>query len=257
LARSAGADARVATGFVADPERVEGSIVTFSSADAAIWPEVRSGDEWLAFDPAPETPLADEQTPPAEPTVQSPAAPQPPIAPPPDDIDEPLDEEEQDDSTVEDGVTTVVTFLLRAAAWAGVISMPLLILVLIVIGAKWRRRRRRLRGPPAARIRGAWTEATDQLVDAGLTIRTSMTNGEIAQAGTSLAPDAARELDRLAVLSTAATFGHPVRPDLLAADAATCLAVVERSVDEGRSWRTRVRRRLSVRSLRSATRSPV
>ncbi|MEM1333184.1 MAG: DUF4129 domain-containing protein, partial [Actinomycetota bacterium] len=134
---------------------------------------------------------------------------------------------------------------------------PLLLLVMILLGVKWRRRRRRLRGAPAARIRGAWTEATDQLIDAGMAVGPAMTNDEIARRGRPHAPAAARELDRLAALSTAATFGEPARPDLLADDAASCLRVVERSVDLDRPFRARARRRLSLRSLRAETRSPV
>ncbi len=257
LARSIGADARVATGFVVDPARVDGSVITLSSEDAAIWPEVRSGDQWLAFDPVPDVPLADEAPPPAEPTVQSPAAPQPPIAPPPDDIDEPLDLDEDASADVDGGVPTVVEFAVRAAAIGGLVLLPIIVALVLIIGAKWRRRRRRLRGEPRARIRGAWQEATDQLVDAGLTIAPAMTNDDIAHAGRPLAPAATRELDRLATLSTACTFGEPARPDLLADDASTCLSVVEQSVDLGQPLRARARRRLSLRSLRSTTRSPV
>ncbi|MEM1334226.1 MAG: transglutaminase-like domain-containing protein, partial [Actinomycetota bacterium] len=123
LARASGVDARVATGFVIDPNRIDGTTVTISSTDAAIWPEIRVGDAWVAFDPVPETPLAEQTSPPAEPTVQSPAAPQPPIAPPPDDIDEPLEQEEDDGDQVSDGVSTVVSVAIRVAAVAGLVLL--------------------------------------------------------------------------------------------------------------------------------------
>lgn len=257
VARSIGVDARVATGFVADASTIEDGTVLLSSADAAIWPEVNIGDNWVAFDPVPETALADATPPPAEPNVQSPAAPQPPIAPPPDDVEEAIEQTENDDTGVVGGVSGVVQIAVRVAAVGGIILLPVLLLIALIIGMKRRRRRRRLRGEPSARIRGAWQEATDHLVDAGLSIGPSMTNDEIAQAGRPHAPSATRELGRLATLSTAVTFGEPARPDLLADDAATCLEVVEEGVDLDRTWRSRVGRRLSLRSLRSRTRTPV
>ena len=140
LARSIGADARVATGFTVAADQVEGNTATLSSADAVIWPEVRSGNEWLAFDPVPEFPLADEAPPPAEPTVQSPAAPQPPIPPPPDDIDESIDVVEDDDTAVDGAVSGVGELVVRVAAGGGLGLLPVLAALLLILGAKWRRR---------------------------------------------------------------------------------------------------------------------
>jgi len=257
IARSLGVDARVATGFVVEASQADGRSLTLGSTDAAIWPEVRIGGDWIAFDPVPAEPLANAEPPPVEPNVQSPAAPQPPTAPPPETAEEAIEQDGSENDGVTTGVSDVVEIATRVAAVSGIVLLPLLIVVMIILGLKWRRRRRRLSGAPSERIHGAWQEATDHLVDAGLSIGAAMTNDEIARAGRPHAPGAIRELERLATLSTAVTFGDPARPDLLADDASTCLDVVEESVDTGRSLRFRMRRRLSVRSLRSMTRSPV
>ena len=110
---------------------------------------------------------------------------------------------------------------------------------------------------PTERIRGAWASATDALVDAGLDISQSATDGEIVGASEPLVADARRHLHRLAALSGAATYGSPQHPDLLAEDAARCLGAVEESMAAERTRWQRIRWRLSLRSLRPATRSPV
>ena len=80
---------------------------------------------------------------------------------------------------------------------------------------------------------------------------------EIATCAEVLAPGARRELHRLAALNGAATFGTPTRADLLAQDAAACLTSIDGAIVTERSRWQRLRWRLSVRSLRSTTRSPV
>ena len=107
-------------------------------------------------------------------------------------------------------------------------------------------------------MRGAWASATDALVDGGLSIDGADTDLEIAGAGTSVAGASVRwELRRLATLSSAATFGDPSGLDQSAADAAIYLGAVETAIGEERSRWQRLRWRLSLRSLRSSTRSPV
>lgn len=261
LARSLGVDARVATGFEVEPERLDrgdgGVSLTLTSQDARIWPEVRIGEAWVAFDPVPDDEDTDAVEPEPEPQVQTPAAPQPPIAPPPESADEPLVTEDAADADTAVGLPTVVTYALAIAAGIGALLVPVVLTVALVLGLKWRRRRRRLTGPPPERIRGAWAVATDRLVDAGMTIDRSDTNDDIATDAAGKVPTAQRELRRLATLASATTFGDPVRPDLLAEDAAGCLGQVETSMAKDRSGWQRLRWRLSLRSLRSKTASPV
>ncbi len=258
LARSLGVDARVATGFRVDAA-ARGAVIQLRSSDARVWPEVRLADgHWLSFDPVPPDEASDLAEPAVEPQVQTPAAPQPPVIPPPEPSnDTPLTDESGGDATG-GALSSAVLWLVRGAAAAGVLLVPLLIVVGVIVGLKRGRRRRRLRAPaPEDRIRGTWAVATDSLVDAGLSIERSATDAEIAHDGAPLAPTAAPELLRLATLSSAVTFGEPPRPDLLADDARTCLDQVERSLGAAFTRWQRIRWKLSPRSLRRGTRSPV
>jgi hypothetical protein len=264
LARSLGIEARVATGFLAGGDdgataSAAGRPLVLTSADAHVWPEVQLADgSWVAYDPVPAEEATDDATPPPEPQVQAPAAPQPPIAPPPESDTEAADDEEPADTSADSAVSVVLVWVARASIALGVVVLPLLIAAALIVGAKYRRRRRRLgASDPAERIRGAWASATDALVDAGLDIGASSTDSEIAADGAPLVPDASPQLRRLATLSSAATFGRPRHPDVLAEDALSCLGSIERSVVTLRTRWQRLRWRLSLRSLRPATRSPV
>lgn len=261
LARSIGVDARVATGFEVSEERVardaDESSIVLSSADAAVWPEVSVGGQWLALDPVPDEEVSDATIEPPELQVQTPAAPQPPIAPPPEVTEDPVVTENDDVAENADTFPAVVRVGLQVVAVVAALFIPVLLAIALILGIKWRRRRRRLAGPPDTQIRGAWTVATNQLVDAGMTIGGAATNNEIAVGGTEYAPSADRELHRLASLASAATFGDPARPDLLAEDANACLGQVETSLAATRTRWQRMRWRLSLRSLRRSTRSPV
>jgi hypothetical protein len=221
-----------------------------SSADAVVWPEVQLNDgSWIAYDPVPADEADDGAPPPPEPQVQTPAAPQPPIAPPPEADSETTDDDELVDTASDGALPTVLAWL---------IVLPVMLAAGVIIGIKYRRRRRRLHArDPADRIRGAWASATDVLVDAGLTIERSNTDSEIASGGTPFAPDARVELHRLATMSSSATFGTPRHPELLADESASCLGSIEQAVMAVRTRWQRLRWRLSLRSLRRATRSPV
>ncbi len=266
LARSLGIEARVATGFVADGDgdvpitlTAPGEPLVLSSSDAEIWPEVRLNDgRWLAFDPVPPQESTDGAPRPPEPQVQTPAAPQPPIAPPPESDSETSPSDEVTDTTGQGALSAAIKLVIRGGVALSAIALPFLIAAAIILGVKHRRRRHRLRAADAkVRIRGAWASATDALVDAGMNIETSTTDAEIAGDGAPLAPDATRELERLALMSSAATFGTPRHPDLLAQDAERCLDSIEGSLASERTRWQRLRWRLSLRSLRSSTRSPV
>jgi hypothetical protein len=262
LARSLGIEARVATGFLAggaDGATAPGQPLVLTSADAHVWPEVQLADgSWVAYDPVPDTEATDDAPPAPEPQVQTPAAPQPPIAPPPESDTEATDDDDEADTSADSALSTALIWVARASITLGVVVLPLLIAAALIVGAKYRRRRRRLSASdPVERIRGAWASATDVLVDAGLHIGASSTDSEIAADGAPLVPDASPQLRRLASLSSAATFGRPRHPDVLAEDALSCLGSIERSVVTLRTRWQRLRWRLSLRSLRLATRSPV
>ena len=256
LARSLGVDARVATGFVG-ARSATGSALTLVSSDAAVWPEVGLLDgRWIAFDPVPPDEASDV-APPDEPAVQTPAAAQPPIAPAPE-----LTPDTADDEVGNDASSTTASVYVRWGQKAGIalgtILVALAALAAIILLAKFQRRRKRLAsGTPAQRITGAWAVATDRLVDAGLTIAPSAANGDIATSGALLVANAQHELIQLATLSSAVTFGNPAETDFLVTDAVAHLDQVETSMAEVRTRGEQLRWRLSLRSLRPGTRSPV
>jgi hypothetical protein len=257
LARSLGVDARVATGFVVPPDELDAPLKLWSD-HARVWPEVKLvGQGWLAFDPTPAQETSDEESPPPPPAAQSPAAVQPPIAPPPDRAgEEPTVTPAEQPAT--DNWETVRTWLERGSVVAGLAVLPILMAVGGILGMKWSRRRRRLRAAdPARRITGAWANTTDSLVDAGLTIAPAWTNDRIAEAGTVVAPTAPHEMRRLATTATAITFGEDSNDGLRVDDAVATARTVDLAIRADRSRWQRIRWRLSLRSLRRTTRSPV
>ena len=256
LARSIGVDARVATGFLVPPEGLENPL-SLSSDFASVWAEVRLTDRgWFAFDPVPPEAATEPEELPPPPSEQSPAAPQPPVVPP-------LDRSEEVDPPEEETAVLEVQSALRI--WAerigfvgGGILVPVALFVVTVLAIKWRRRRRRVRaGEPGRRIVGAWANATDSLVDAGLDIRPSWTDEHIAERATPIAPGVPHELRRLAGSSTAVTFGTVAPAPTQVDDAiATCRSIDRAILAERTRWQ-RWRWRLSTRSLRKRSRSPV
>lgn len=262
LARSLGVEARVASGFIAGEGNstvTGGEPLVLVSTDATVWPEIQLADgSWIAYDPVPDEETTDGPPPPPEPQVQSPAAPQPPIAPPPESDSENAATDDDAASSADTRLSTALIWVLRGSVALSVVVVPAAIVSLLIVGAKYRRRRRRLAaGEPTERIRGAWASATDILVDAGLQIGASSTDAEIADHGEPFAPGASPALRRLATMSSSATFGTPRHPDLLAQDAVSCLGSIEDGIGVVRTRWQRMRWRLSLRSLRSATRSPV
>ena len=257
LARSLGANSRVATGFIAPPESMQ-SPLELTSDMAAVWPEVQLADgTWVAFDPVPDTEAVDDAPTEPPPDAQTPAAAQPPIAPPVEEVDE------DDDEVVEVESSTsrwadIGAALVRVGAGVGLGLLPLAIAIGVILGLKWSRRRRRLRlASPALRIRGVWASATDSLVDAGLAIGPSWTDDGIAEQAAGFAPGVPHELRRLAAMSTQMTFGPTGRADALVDDAVFTAAAVDEAIKAQMTRRERIRWRLSLRSLRPKTKSPV
>lgn len=256
LARALGYESRVATGFVSS-ER--GDVVELRSSDATVWPEVSVGNgRWIPLDPVPEQEATDEVLSPPLPQTQTPAAPQPPVAPPPEtDTDSDSTPPVADDGGPS-ALATVLAWAGRTALVVSVLLLPFLVAATSILVVKRRRRHRRLTADePLERIRGAWACATDALVDAGMSIDASATDAEIAFDAAPITSGAAVDVQHLAALSSAATFGTPVHAAYLADDAGVCLTAIEAAITEGRTRFERAAWQLSVRSLRRATRSPV
>jgi hypothetical protein len=258
LARSLGVNARVATGFVAPPEELDDHIELRSDL-ARTWPEVEvPGRGWVAFDPVPAAVASNREEPPAPPQAQTPTAQQPPIAPP-------AATDNNDDETAvapeqsETGKwSTFTRWAVRSALGVAGVLLPLVLLAGTIVGVKARRRRRRLGVvDERQRLRATWAVATDALVDAGLTIAPAWTDRQIAEQGAPLAAEATHELARLGALSSAATYGPSRLPLPMAGDVLAAVRHVEQSIRSSLTRWRRIRWRLSTRSLRRATRSPV
>jgi hypothetical protein len=152
----------------------------------------------------------------------------------------------------------VQTWARRVGVVGGIALLPFLVAVGAILGTKWSRRRRRLKvQDPARRISGAWANATDSLVDAGLTIRPAWTNDAIAKQGTAVAPGVPHEMRRLAATATAITFGEESEDWTRVDDALAASRSIDDAILADRTRWQRMRWRLSLRSLRSPTRSPV
>jgi len=256
LARSLGFDARVATGFAISPDRAT-SPLTVSSSDAAAWPEVHVADVgWVAYDPVPDHAVdsTEPEPPPAE--AQSPAAAQPPIDPP-SEADSTDADDDAEAGSGSSGWGALATWFTRITTAIALVGVPLALAIGALLAVKSLRRRRRLRSTdPAQAVRGAWANVTDALVDAGLEIDEAWTDDRIAAMGAPLVGTAPPALARLAAMSTAATFGPPPTAATVH-DAAAVEHDVTNAIADGFTPVARLRWRLSVRSLRKATRSPV
>lgn len=259
LSRALGYETRIAVGFDVPPDDL-GAIFTIRTDHAAVWPEVLLDDgQWLPFDPVPDTEAvdtADNEPPPAQ---QTPAAAQPPSAEPTESDDE-IEETDDEATTSDDGWGTWATWTRRVVTVSAIVLLPIALLVGAILAVKVRRRRARLRaGDPAERVRGAWANTTDSLVDAGLTIGTSWTDDRIADSSASVVAGVPHETRRLAAMSSAVTFGSRPNEEAsrLADDAARTSAAIDAAIRASRTRWERLRWRLSLRSLRRATRSPV
>jgi hypothetical protein len=258
MARALGYESRIAAGFVVEADEL-GSTFDLRTDQAAVWPEVQLADgRWLAFDPVPPREATDEVERP-EPQAQTPAAAQPPAPPPAESTDNPEDTtvEEQDAG---DRWGSVATWVRRTVTVSAIVLTPIILLVGGLLLAKRYRRRSRLRtDDPVLRVRGAWANVTDSLVDAGLAIAPSWTDDRIADSAGAVAVGVPHETHRLAAMSSTVTFGTRSSDEArrLADDAATTAAAVEAAIRRSRTRWQRARWRLSLRSFRPSTRSPV
>jgi hypothetical protein len=258
MARALGFESRIAAGFVVEAEDL-GSTFPVSTDQAAVWPEVQLADgRWLAFDPVPLVETSDERPEP-EAQAQTPAAAQPPAPPPAESTDTPEDTQ-VDEQDTGDRWGSVATWVRRSVTVSAIVLTPIILLIGGVLIAKRYRRRSRLRtDDPVLRVRGAWANVTDSLVDAGLAIAPSWTDDRIADSAGAVAVGVPHETHRLAAMSSTVTFGSrsPDEARRLADDAASTAAAVEAAIRRSRTRWQRARWRLSLRSFRPSTRSPV
>lgn len=258
--------ARVVVGYVVDEETVTDAgdgqeEAEVRRSDLTVWIEVPfEGIGWVAFSAGPPETALPEGRPQSGGGTQS-AITVPPL-PEQDDPEDELevqDEEEEVEPCTGTACEQSTSRQLPAALrWGGGGLGVILALVAvgagIIAGLKQRRRRRRRRREPAGSIAGAWHELLDLKTDQGQPVSSSAT---VREATTELVGDAGndhiRELSRLV---EAAAYGGP-EPTISQADLAwSHIKGIERTQGRAESAVATVRRRLSLRSLRSGPPRP-
>ncbi|GII83206.1 hypothetical protein Ssi03_11960 [Sphaerisporangium siamense] len=203
LARTLGLPSRVVVGF--RPGTADGGAYHVLSGDVLAWAEIEfEGLGWLPFDPTPERGDArarhdvvgtevKERERLAEQIQASPGTSTPSPSPPA--------VAHEDDARAAGAI---------AAAVAGAVLV--LGYLVAVLAAPVLRRRRRRRGDPAERVRGAWSQACEDL---GLAREPALTASEVAERAAALAgPEISPHITALADLSNYAEFaGRDIGPD--------------------------------------------
>ncbi len=252
MARSLGASARVAVGYRPPP-----TSTTLTSADAHAWPEVWFGGVgWVPFDPVPSAEAVDapvparpigDETPAVLPDPAVVAGEEPAVVRPAPQVATPGRRPNSVNWLALAGVSVVI--VVGGAVLAAAASVL----------AKRRRRHRRLGAAGAPdRVVGAWAEATDALVDHGASFHRWQTNADIAaEAGRLIDAEGVAAATSLAGLATAAAHAQVEPDDLTVALASRLMAQVDDSLRAGRRRLDRFRARITLRSFRRDSRSPV
>jgi hypothetical protein len=256
LARSIGAEARVAVGY--DVRLVDGS-GSIATSDARTWAEVQTVDgSWRSIEVVPDDSTVAPEVPAEEIGGLSGLPDQPPPAAEPElTVDE-------DDTVREatDDAAARATWLSRAlrlgAQVVGLgVVLPLLVIASVILLIKAMRRTGLRAGDPTRQVLTAWTLAADALVDAGAQLRTSTTNQELVAIGSESHPSTAAPLQALKQQADESLFSAAGVDADTGIDAVSQLREVERALVASSSWVWRARWTLSTRSLRRSTRSPL
>ncbi len=248
MLRTQGIPARVVIGYDlnAVPESEAGAALEITSEHYDVWVEVPfDGYGWQAFDALPAEaatePLPEEVTgttiPSSSEQIVAPE-PQPSEATPSEAI-ELISDERQFGAWIFPALIAV--FVL---AW-------MLAFVALVMFSKRRRRTRRRSAPtPVGRIEGAWADAKDRLLEAGIDVPSELTLTEVALVGSEEFGDDAAHGLRALVPDVAANAYSSSEPDVLAADRAWQHADEFRSeASKARTRRKRVTEKLNPRPL--------
>lgn len=244
IAQQLGFPVRVVMGFA--PDSVGDGATAVRGADVTAWIEVGTAEYgWVTIDPVPEVRDIPERQPDEPVQVARPQTvlpPPPALEPPGDDTTPP--ESIQDDPEPTDSWAAVLQAILTVAAWVVVAIIVIAAPFLAVIAAKLRRRQRRRRQrDPLRRIRGAWDEFSDALVDHGVSLPTTATRREVAGiAGGGRARVLASATDRAVFAPAAPGEGE-------AAAAWFELDRLRESLNADLNRRQRARALLSLRSL--------
>lgn len=243
LARLLGFPSRVAVGFRA-AEATPALPVVLRGGDAHAWPEVAlAGAGWVAFEPTPPRGQAQVSEPletPAAAAAQAASASTVPPAPPAD-LSPPG----------EPGPARAPGWRPRLGLAVGLAGLIPVLASAAVAVAKRRRRATRRRAPDAAtRVRGAWAEAVDRLVERGAPPAPGATVRTLAGAAEAVAPAACPLLLDLGTLADRAAFAGPgAVADQEAAQAWDVVGAAEVALDTGTPRLARLRWAVDPRPL--------
>jgi transglutaminase-like putative cysteine protease len=205
LARSQGFPARVAVGYLLNPQRRNGDTYTVTTADAHAWAEVNlAGYGWVAFEPT--DPQRRGGVAPRQPEAQAQS----------NDPDNTPDDQARASQPSEDPTLPKLAggarSLLDWALWVLIALGVLVVLTPVAVAVeKIRRRRNRRTGSRSARIIGAWQQSVDRLVESGVPVGADLTAREVAAHAHRRLGDGAGSVAVLAPIVTAAVFS-PVEP---------------------------------------------
>jgi len=240
LARSLGYPSRVAVGFRPPAGRGE---IAVRGADARAWPEVAlMGRGWVAFDPVPPR---DAPRNPANRSAEASG-----LAPPATTTSSTLPQDKTDPAPHPQAKRRVRSWR-PAMAGGGLALAGLFVTAGAIVGFKRRRRSARRRAPdPVDRVRGAWAEAVDRLVERGLGRPPSRTPREVADAVAVVSLGASGPLADLGDLADRAAFAGADAVARADADRAWAdLELLEMVLDAEDSRPAAIRRALDPRPL--------
>ncbi len=248
MLRTQGIPARLVVGYdlsSVGPVDADG-LYAVTSDHYDVWVEVPfDGYGWQAFDPLPlETaiePVVEET-----PGTTIPADSEQGVSP------VPLPSETSPSQSLDD-----VESNSRFGAWllpsllASFFAVWVLGFVLLILWSKRRRRKRRKDAPtPVGRIEGAWADATDRLLEAGIDVSSELTLSEVAAAGAEEFGEGPSAPLRAMVPDVAANAYSMREPDQQAAERVWANAeVFRRQTAATRSRRKRVSEKLNPRPL--------
>jgi transglutaminase-like putative cysteine protease len=268
MMRTLGVPARVAVGFTPGELQSDG-LYHVRGEHAHAWPEVfLSGVGWVRFEPTPNrgapgdeaytgvVPAQEEGSlPESSPTpTTAPGDPTDPVDVPPD-----LNPSELDglatsggDPAEDNGAPSSIEGIQQILLVALIIALSTVLAVGVVPFLKFvqrRRRRSRAVGQPRQEIGVSWAETVDALGLLDLDATAAQTPSEVAHRSAPTLGDAAPDLERLAELTTRATFdaGEPAADEVAAASSAA--RSVRASVIRRVTRRRRAMRALDPRPL--------
>lgn len=269
MLHSLGMPARVVMGLYPEGKYPEGPI-DLLGYDMHGWVEVEfSGVGWATFDPTPnrqQKPQSNVTKPRSVPrpqVLQPPAPPEPPVELPPSVTERPSGDAPEE--------PLQVPWPLVGAGAGGLLVLGAPIAV-ILLAKRRRTNRRRRADEPATAVAGAWDEVVDLATDAGASVPAALTRQETAQllgplwrdgAGLGAAPSTplwyvtGEQVPRVLVLARradAACFGAGAPEPAEVAAAWDDAGELRSGLAAGAGLFTRIRRRLSLRSLRRQAR---